>query len=122
MSKDQELIIPGERVDRPRPYNPPVLSDNGSDKIMQIVERMLRESAFDPDRIEKMLALKAQWEAAEAEKSFNRAMAGFKKNPPQVFADKINKQYDSQYASLGNFVNTVNSALGQFDLEASWEI
>src|SRR5208282_2752795 len=88
MSKPTELILPDDRVDRPRPYNPPALSDNGADKIMQIVERMLREPAFDLDRVEKMLALKAQWEAAEAKKAFTADMAAFKMNPPILYKNK----------------------------------
>ncbi len=34
----------------------------------------------------------------------------------------LNKQYGSWYTSLGNLVNTVNAALGEHGLSASWEI
>ena len=60
--------------------------------------------------------------AMEAKSAYLKALADFKKNPPKVVKDRLNKQYGSNYASLGNLVNTVNEALGYHSLSASWDI
>jgi hypothetical protein len=74
----------------------------------------------DLDRIQQLMVLKSQWEADEARKSFNAALAAFKADPPKVVKDLTNSQYGSKYVSLGNLVNTVNAALGTQGLSASW--
>ncbi len=124
MSRPTELILPEEREERARPYNPPVLTDNGTDKIMQIVERMLREPTFDLDRVEKMLALKAQWEAAEAKKAYMVAMADFKKDLPVFFKTK-HADYGAgkpkfDYAPIEEVTAKLVPAMAMFGLTHNW--
>jgi hypothetical protein len=83
-----ELILPLERVERARPYSPPAVQANDAATIMQIVERMMRESTFDPVAIREMLAIKKEYEADEARKAFTADMAEFKKNPPVIYKNK----------------------------------
>lgn len=84
-----ELILPVERVERSRPYSPPAVTQgNDAATIMQIVERMMRESTFDPVAIREMLAIKKEYEADEARKAFTADMAEFKKNPPVIYKNK----------------------------------
>lgn len=85
----QELIIPQERGDRPRPYSPPAIQPgNDAGTIMQIVERMMREPSFDIAKVQQMLELKRWYEDNEARKAFTADMAEFKKNPPLILKNK----------------------------------
>lgn len=88
---------------------------------MTLIEKAMASGA-SMEQLEKLLALKERWDAAEAKRAFTEAMAAFKANPPTVLKDKDNKQYGSKYASIGNLVNTVNAALGPHGLSASWKI
>lgn len=83
---------------------------------------MAVEQGADLDKLEKLMALQDRWEAGEAKKAFNEAVAAFKKNPPRVSRDKENKQYGSRYSSLANLVNTVNAGLSEHGLSARWDI
>lgn len=85
----------------------------------------LAEMAMSQGKIQEMrdlLALKKEYEADEARKAFHEAVAQFKANPPSVYKDKRNNQYDSSYTSIGNMVNTVNAAMAPFGLSADWDI
>jgi hypothetical protein len=76
----------------------------------------------DLDKLEKLMALQERWEANEARKAYVVAMAAFKASPPLIIKDMTNKQYDSKYSSLANFVNTVSPELRKHGLSAKWEI
>lgn len=69
-----------------------------------------------------MLDLQKDFEANEARKAYVDAVASFKLDPPTVYKDKENLQYKSKYTSIGNLVNTVNSALSKHGLSASWQV
>lgn len=69
-----------------------------------------------------MLDLQKDWEANEARKAYVDAVAAFKLDPPTVYKDKENAQYKSRYTSIGNLVNTVNSALSKHGLSANWTV
>lgn len=73
------------------------------------------------EQLQSLLNVQKDYEKNEAEKAFHLAVAEFKKDPPDVFKDKHNKQFDSKYASKGNLVNTVNAALSPFGLNANWD-
>lgn len=88
---------------------------------MQMLQLAVAQGA-DLERIQKLMDLQDRWEAKQALHAFNAALAAFKKNPPTVVKDILNKQYGSWYTSLGNLVNTTNAALGEHGLSASWEI
>ncbi len=88
---------------------------------MQMLQVAVAQGA-DLERIQKLMDLQDRWEAKQALHAFNAALAAFKKNPPNIVKDLLNKQYNSWYTSLGNLVNTTNAALGEHGLSASWEI
>lgn len=69
-----------------------------------------------------MLDLQKDWEANEARKAYVDAVAAFKLDPPTVYKDKENAQYKSRYTSIGNLVNTVNTALSKHGLSANWTV
>jgi len=88
---------------------------------MQMLQVAVQQGA-DLERLQKLMDLQDRWEAKQAQKAFNAALAAFKKAPPVVVKDLLNKQYGSMYTSLGNLVNTVNAALGEHGLSASWDV
>lgn len=83
---------------------------------------MAVQQGADIEKLGQLMALQERWEANEAKKAFVEAMSAFKANPPAVYKDRENKQYDSRYTSIGNLVNTVNSALSQHGLSARWDV
>lgn len=86
--------------------------------IMQLAS----DKSFELERVEKLMDIYGQWRKIYAEEAFNRAIAAFKADPPQVVKDALNKQYNSMYATIGNIVNTVNPALGKHGLSTTWDI
>src|ERR1039457_5386741 len=76
----------------------------------------------DLDKMSKLMDLQERWQAADPKRAFDEAKAKFSAFAIQVTKDKINKQYDSKYTSLGNLVNIVTPFLAQCDLNARWEI
>jgi hypothetical protein len=89
---------------------------------MQMLQIAVSQGA-DLERIQKLMDLQDRWEAKQALHAFNAALAAFKKNPPVIVKDLMNKQYtNAWYTSLGNLVNTTNAALGEHGLSASWQI
>lgn len=74
------------------------------------------------DQLERLYDLQVKYEANEARKAFAAAKAQFKAETIVVVRDKFNKQYSSQYSSLGNLVNTVTPYLSKHGLSADWSI
>jgi len=108
---------PMERKERPQHALVPM----GDLTPIQMLGIAVQRGA-DLEYLKQLMDLKDRWEAAEARKAFNTALAAFKKNPPVVVKDMLNKQYGSTYTSLGNLVNTVNAVLGEYGLSASWKV
>lgn len=79
-------------------------------------------SGANIDLLERLMRLNEQWEAAQAKKAYYEAKAAFKLEVPEIIKDMENKQYQSQYASIGNVVNVANKFLAKHGLDAKWEI
>jgi hypothetical protein len=123
------LIIPKERAEKALPDQPPtVTAGNDSATVMQIVERMMREPTFDPDKIQKMLDLKTQWDATEARKAFAVAMAAFKANPPHIVKNKHVRfvtqkgvmEYD--HATHSEVTEKIAAGLCQYGMFHRWNV
>lgn len=80
------------------------------------------KGGYTPEQIMKMLDAQERYDAIQAKKAYNLAMAEFKANPIRVTKDKQNSQYKSMYTTLGNLVNTVTPELSKHGLSASWDI
>ena len=86
------------------------------------------EKGYDLDRMSKLMDLYERWQKMEAEKSFNTAMAEFKKNPPQVIKD-MHREIKTQtggtikynHASIGNLVLTVIPDLANHGFNTDWK-
>lgn len=84
-------------------------------------------NGYNTEFIEKMLALQERFEANEARKAYNQAMADFKADPPEIEKDR-RVQYstskgkaDYRHASLANVTKKINASLGKHGLSASWK-
>lgn len=89
---------------------------------LTVLMRAIQDKSCDLARLEKLMDLEARWRADRAKQSYVRAFAQFKRNMPDVVKDMLNKQYGSDYSSLANLVNTTNKVLGEFGLNARWDI
>lgn len=87
---------------------------------MEMANSMI-EQKVDPAFIEKMLDLQIKYEENEAKKAFHKAMSLFKVDCPEVKKDMHNKQYDSQYISLGTLVNIISPHMSEYGLSHDWE-
>lgn len=76
----------------------------------------------DLEKLEKLLTLQERWEANEARKAFQVAMANFKENPPNIGKDKKVSFGQTKYshASLYNVVEKITKELSKHGLSASW--
>lgn len=84
--------------------------------------RAALQHSVDVGELEQLYALKRQFDADEARKAWHAAMAEFKRNPPDIVRDMLNKQYNSSYASIAATVNTTNEALAPHGLNARWNV
>lgn len=77
---------------------------------------------MDVEKLGKLLEMQERWDATQAKKAYVVAMAAFKENPPEIFKDKTVNYNQTQYshASLGNVTATINTALSEHGLTASW--
>ena len=76
--------------------------------------------------LKEALQLQIAWETREAEKAYNRAIAAFKANPPQILKESA-VDFTSQkgrtnykYASLANVIEKVTPELSKHGLNISW--
>ena len=76
----------------------------------------------DLDKLEKLLTLQERYEANEARKAYNKAMAEFKSHPPKIEKDKTVKFNATKwnYAPLHNIVEAITPELSKQGLSASW--
>ena len=88
--------------------------------------RMAVTGGADLDKLEKLLTLQERWEANEAKKAYQQAMAKFKANPPKIEKDK-KVGYTTQkgtvgysHASLANVTEKISKELSKYGLSASW--
>lgn len=87
--------------------------------------RMAVEGGADLDRLERLMAMKERWDAAEAKRAFNEAFASFKAEAIQIV--KTKKITDGPlkgklHADLAVIVESVTPALSRHGLSVSWKL
>jgi len=84
--------------------------------------RMAVAGGADLEKLEKLLCLQERWEANEAKKAYNQAIAEFKKNPPEIDKDKTVQYKEVKYnhASLFNVVEKITAELSKHGLSVAW--
>lgn len=93
--------------------------------IMPLIEMAMEKGNLDVVR--ELMQLKREWDADEARKAFNVAMAAFKTEPPRIeknkhvnvkFKDGGGMEYD--HATLDHVVGAITPALSKFGIRHRW--
>lgn len=80
----------------------------------------------DLEKVEKLLELQERWEKRQAEKAYNKAIANFKANPPEIIKESsvdftgLKGRVNYKYASLANVIEKVTPELSKHGLTISW--
>ena len=87
------------------------------------------EKGVNIEQLERLLALKERWDAAQANKSFIAAMSNFQKEVPAIekkklvkYASKTGGNVSYKYAELGEIDETIKGAMASNGLSKRWEI
>lgn len=108
---ETELIVPQRAVITP----------------MSVLEIAVQQGA-DIEKLTALMALQERWEANQARKSYNTAMAEFKKNPPRIEKNKhvkAGKGPDApQYwhPTLDHVTDTITAALSAVGISHKWKV
>lgn len=78
------------------------------------------------DQLERLMAMHEKWEANQAKKAFNVAMAKFKENPPKITKDKHVRfqtqkgvtEYD--HSTLGHVCDQITAGLSAVGITHKW--
>jgi len=79
------------------------------------------QQGTDLTQLERLLDLQIKWEANEAKKAYVEDMALFKNDPPDIYKDKVNKQFGSKYSSIDALVNPTIPQLSKYGLSHRWD-
>lgn len=107
------------------PKEQQVVTVADSSALMKIVERAAMDPQFDVAKLEHLLKVRDQWEAAEARKAFNEAFSNFKAEAVEIVKNKgvtDGPLKGKRYAELFSVVNAVTPALSKHGLSASWKL
>lgn len=86
------------------------------------------EKGTSIDQLGSLLALQERWEANNARRAFNAAVAAFKSNPPEIFKSKAVSFGTSKgttsykHALLEDIVDAATPELSKHGLSVRWEI
>lgn len=87
------------------------------------------EKGVNIEQLEKLLALKERWDAAQANKSFLAAMSNFQKEVPAIdkkklvnYPSKTGGNVNYKYAELGEIDETIKAPMAANGLSKRWEI
>lgn len=88
---------------------------------------MAMQGDFDPDKLNKLLEVQQKWDAEQARKAYNAAMAAFRAEVPKIErtggVDYTTEKGRTQYthAKLGYTMSVVNPLLAKHGLNPSWK-
>ena len=121
---EKSLIVVEERAREAARLPVPTVPADAS-ALMKIIDRAAMDPNFDVAKLEKLLAVRDQWEANEARKAYNVAFSAFKaeaivvvKNKPVTDGPLKGKKY----AELSSVVNAVTPLLSKHGLSHSWKL
>ena len=80
----------------------------------------LIQSKADPAYLREMLAVRQQWDADEARKAFNFAVAEFQRRAPVV--EKADEANGKKYAALDRIWGRVSPTLTELGLSVTWQV
>jgi len=82
--------------------------------------QMAVEQGKDLATLEKFMDMNDRWEAKQAEKAFNQAMADFSANLPTIQKTVYVEHFDGYHADLGVMAAAVREAMAPHGLSFSW--
>ena len=90
---------------------------------MEVLHRAI-EAGTSVDQLAQLLALQERWEANEARKAFNSAMARFKANPPRISKNKDVKfgQTEYSHATLDHVTEALTEAMSKVGISHKWSV
>lgn len=77
-------------------------------------------SGLSPEHLEKLLAVKKDWEADEARKLFYSAVSEFQRRCPII--EKGDLAHDKQYARIDRIWRTIRPLLADLKLSVTWQV
>jgi len=84
---------------------------------MSLVQMAVEQNA-DLDKLERLMDMQTRWEANEARKAFNAAIAKFRAECPPI--KKTKQAHNSKYAGLSETVEQIKPHLEACGLSYSW--
>jgi hypothetical protein len=93
--------------------------------LMKIIDRAAMDPNFDVAKLEKLLAVRDQWEETEARKAYNVAFSSFKAEAVIVVKNRgvtDGPLKGKRYAELFSVVNAVTPLLSKYGLSHSWNV
>lgn len=108
-----------------KPERPGELAREEVSPIMGILHLAIEKGA-GIDQLERLMAMHEKWEANQAKKAFNVAMAKFKEDPPKITKDKHVKfqtqkgitEYD--HSTLGHVCDQITAGLSAVGITHKW--
>jgi hypothetical protein len=82
--------------------------------------REAMSNGADPAYLKELLAVKLDWEAAEAKKDYFQAIAAFQSRAPII--EKADKAYDKMYARMDRIWRTVKPLMTELGLSCTWQV
>lgn len=126
IDKEQQGIIIEERQPKKQALavsQPQPVASVPQTSPMELL-RIVTERGASADEISKFMDLMERQQAAEAKASFIRAMAAFKKNPPDIYKNKSVEFSGTSYmhATLGNICEQIICALAEHGISHDWSV
>jgi hypothetical protein len=95
---------------------------------MTLLQVAMNQNA-DLDRLEKLMELQFRWEAAEAKKKYDAAVAAFKANPPEIlknrhvdYTTKQGNRVQYDHATLDQVCSAVTESLSKHGITHRWTV
>lgn len=107
----------------------PDAPETSSGALMRLIEKATLQPDFDVAKLEKLLDVKAKWEANEARKAFVEAKTNFRAEAPNILKNKhvgftsrrTGGDTDYDYATLDHVADILSPLLAKHGLSYSWE-
>ena len=96
--------------------------------MVSLIQRAATDSAFDLEKLDRLLDVKERWEREEARKAYVAALAAFKLNPPRLVKDRRvdfgegRNRTRYNHASLGDVASLIAEGLAQHGLSHGWAV
>lgn len=114
-----------------QPAGLPTMQSTGALTPMALMQLAIsRNSDIDLDKMERWMALHERFQAAEAKRQYDEAMAEFKKDPPQLYKDgKVDytpknggARVKFDHETLGNISDIISRAMAPHGLSFRWDV